>query len=111
MYVLLCTVCRMDETEVVSLLDLPDPCLLAVLCCCSSDMRTLFSVARAHSRLHQAATAVLGPIRTPLKNQQQLQSLMEYLSNHSAEVTSLVVPWARAPEWPVAVSHLPLDLN
>lgn len=36
---------------------------------------------------------------------------MEYLSNHSYEVTSLVVPWARTPDWPLAVSELPPDLQ
>lgn len=36
---------------------------------------------------------------------------MEYLSNHSYQVTSLVVPWARTPDWPLAVSELPPDLQ
>ena len=51
---------QLDESAAVSLLQLPDPCLLVVLRCC--DTRSICSAARAHSRLHQAAIAALTSI-------------------------------------------------
>jgi hypothetical protein len=85
----------MDTTEAVSLLDLPDPCLLAVLrCCCSTDLRSLFNAGRAHSRLRQAAVAALSSISITVNTQQQIQGFRQYLTLHSSEVTSLDVQQA-----------------
>ncbi len=65
-----------------SLLDLPDPCLLVVLQCCANDSQpSLFSAARAHSRLHKTA-AVLHSFKAVLHEQQQVNSALFHLSKH-----------------------------
>jgi hypothetical protein len=74
------------------LLQLPDPCLLAVLQCCSSDLVSLFSAARAHSRLHQAAVLALSSIPfNRVKQQQQVDGLLQYLSAHGQHVNIMEV--------------------
>ena len=79
-----------------SLLQLPDPLLVAVLCCCADDPRSVCSAARAHSRLHQAAVLALSSIKLPLvqsdaaERQQRLDSLVDlYLPSHGQHVESL----------------------
>jgi hypothetical protein len=63
------------------LLALPDPCLLAVLqCCAADDRRSLFSAARAHSRLHQAAVLALSSITAVVSHQQQADSVLVYVN-------------------------------
>ena len=72
------------------LLALPDPCLLVVLqCCATTNQRSLFSAARAHSRLHQAAVTVLHSIDIPILQQQRLDSVLLYLDRHGSHVNSL----------------------
>jgi hypothetical protein len=71
------------------LLDLPNPCLVAVMCCCAEDLHSLFSAARAHSRLHQAAVLAISSIRTVVRQQQQADSVLLYLSNHGQHVDSI----------------------
>jgi hypothetical protein len=72
------------------MLALPDPCLLAVLqCCAADDQGSLFSAARAHSRLHQAAEAALHSISTAVPEQQQADSVLLYLDRHGSHVNSL----------------------
>jgi hypothetical protein len=105
----------MDDPEVTSLLDLPDPCLLAVLRCCCADPHTLFSAARANSRLRQAAAVALSSISSKVNDQQQLQSLLVYLNNHTSDVTSLTMqgPISGAPymlELPAALELCSLDI-
>ena len=74
----------------LSLLDLPDPCLLAVLQCCATDgQRSLFNAARAHSRLHQAAAAALRSITAVLAIQQQVEGVLHYLSLYRQHLYSL----------------------
>jgi hypothetical protein len=73
----------------VSLLLLPDPCLVAVLRGCAADLRSLFSAARAHSRLHQAARLALSSITVKDAKQQQLQGLAQYLSVYGQSIDSL----------------------
>jgi hypothetical protein len=69
---------------------LPDPCLLAVLqCCAADDQRSLFSAARAHSRLHQTAIAALHSISAAVPEQQQVDSVLQYLDRHGSHVDSL----------------------
>ena len=83
---------RSDTSEAASLLDLPDRCLLRVLQCCADDCRTLFSAARAHSRLHQAAAMVKGlSIRAVGQQQEQADDVVQYLSAHGQQVGSLEV--------------------
>ena len=70
----------------VTLLQLPDPCLLAVLRCC--DTRSKCSAASAHSRLHEAAAAALTSITLDasrrskvLSRQPRLDSLVDSTSH------------------------------
>jgi hypothetical protein len=59
------------------LLALPDPCLLAVLqCCADNDQCSLFSAARTHSRLHQAAVLALHSIT--VAKQEQADGVLRY---------------------------------
>lgn len=92
----------------VSLVDLPEECLLQILSRCAaaaevsesadSDAteavalatRTLCSAARAHSRLYTAAVSVLHNISVEgITEQQQLGGVLSYLSRHSQHVHSL----------------------
>jgi hypothetical protein len=83
----------MEYIEVQAyLVELPDPCLLAVMHCLADQPASLFSAARAHSRLHQAAVVVLSSITVTLKTQQQLEdSLLPYLGKHVQHVDTLKV--------------------
>ena len=72
------------------LLDLPDPCLLAVLQRCS-DNRSLIIAARTHSRLHKAAVAALRSINTVLPTQQQADGVLLYLRKHGQHVNSIAL--------------------
>ena len=72
------------------LLLLPDPCLLKVLqCCAADDQRSLFSAARAHSRLHEAAVAALSSIAMVIFSPQQLDSVLLYLGKHCRQIDSI----------------------
>jgi hypothetical protein len=76
-----------SEVAAPSLLALPDACLLAVLQCCAADSHhTLFSAARAHSRLHQAAVVALHSIVAVVRDQQHLHSVMSYLGKYGQHV-------------------------
>jgi hypothetical protein len=80
------------KTEVQAaslLLQLPDPCLLEVLRCCVDDPRSLFSAARAHSRLQQAAVLAISSIRAMVPQQQQASSVVLYLTNHGQHISNL----------------------
>jgi hypothetical protein len=78
-----------DEDLYVSLLQLPDSCLVAVLRCCAVDPRSICSAARAHSRLHQAAVIALNSITAEV-DQQQLDSLVDvYLATHGSHIHSI----------------------
>lgn len=73
---------------------LPDPLLLAVLQCVAADggpgLSSLFSAARAHSRLHQAAVLALNSIAVEdPKTQQQMENILLYLSKHGQHVSSI----------------------
>jgi hypothetical protein len=69
------------EEPVLPTLELPDPCLLAVLQHCADDPGSLCSAARAHSRLHQAAVMVCGSVTLP-PYENHLDSLRVYLSKY-----------------------------
>ena len=72
-----------------SLIALPDACLLEVLqLCAANDLRSVFSAARAHSRLHQAAAAV-SSVTADLSQQEQVDSVLLYLDRHSRYVNSI----------------------
>jgi hypothetical protein len=70
------------------LLDLPDHCLLAVLRCCADDPHSLFSAARAHSRLRQAAVLASNSIKAAVK-QQQFSSVLQYISTYGRHIVSI----------------------
>ena len=86
-----CLPCRMNtdnDAPASWLLQLPDPCLEAVLCCCASDPRSLFSAARAHSKLHQAAVLAANSIQADVFEQRHVNSVVQYLTNHGQHVHS-----------------------
>jgi hypothetical protein len=91
-------------TTAFQLLQLPDACLLAVLQRLAANTpglydgtwsddtnhRSLFSAARAHSRLHAAAAAALSALQALVRNQQQADgALAYYLARHGQHVTSI----------------------
>ena len=81
-----------DQQEPMQLLQLPDPCLLAVLQCCADDPRSLLSAARAHPRLHQAAVAALSSVSAEgITQQQVVDNVGLYLSKHGHHVSSVSV--------------------
>ena len=76
----------------MSLLQLPDPCLLAVLRCC--DPHSMCSAARTHSRLHQAAVEALTNVEVGTGNldtrQQRWHSLVDlHLPRHGQYVETI----------------------
>jgi hypothetical protein len=87
-----------DESA-ASLLQLPDPCLVAVLRCCADNPTSVCSAAKAHSRLHQAATTALSSIQLHMEAsnyaydpvpQHRLDNLVEvYLPSHGQLVDSI----------------------
>jgi hypothetical protein len=91
-----------DTSPPSLLLELPDPCLLAVLQCLADDPASLFSAARAHSRLHQAAVVALSRITVTMKTtQQQYGSLLPYLGKHGQHVDSMAIQcgvWHQLPD-------------
>jgi hypothetical protein len=98
----------MADEEAVSLLQLPDPCLLAVLQCLADDAASLCSAARTHSRLHAAAVQALRSINPPeIKSQQLLDSMMPYLKQHGQNVDELCL---RA-HYSVALRQLPPEVD
>jgi hypothetical protein len=88
-----------DASEQPSLLDLPDACLLAVLQCCAADsQRSLFSAARAHGRLQQAAVLVLHSITADITQQQQAESVLLYLGKHGTKLDCITLRAAPAAQ-------------
>jgi hypothetical protein len=72
------------------LLALPDSCVLAILqCLAAEDQRSLFTAARVHSRLHQAAVAALSGITVTVVDQQQMDGVLLYLNKHGQHVDSI----------------------
>ena len=81
---------RMAQAASLSLVELPHSCLLRVLqCCAADDQRSLFSAARAHSRLHQLAVEALQRVTAQVSQQQQLHGVMAYLGQHGQDVDTL----------------------
>jgi hypothetical protein len=98
------------ESAQVHLLALPDPCLLAVLqCCAANEQRGLFSAARAHSRLHQAAALALSSVNIILRPQQQADTVLLYLNRHGGHVNSLQL--SVSPEDELTLHELPPTLQ
>ena len=98
------------------LLELPDPCLLAVLHKTAHkhdpfDQRSLLNAARAHSRLHHLAALVLRSIKAQVKEQQHADSMVQYLSKHGQHIDSLEL-WGSGPlEDTITLQELPPRLH
>jgi hypothetical protein len=73
----------------MQLLQLPDHCLVAVLQHCAHDYVSLFSAARSHSRLHQAAGLVLTSITADIRQVEQSDGLLLYLARHGQHTHSV----------------------
>ena len=90
-----CGFCRMTSwlsSNESCLLALPDPYLLAVLqFCAADDQCSLFSAARAHNRLHQAAVLALSSITPVVTKQQQADGVLRYLGQHSQHVHNIAL--------------------
>jgi hypothetical protein len=71
-----------------SLLDLPDPCLLAIISHCRSDARTLCNAALAHSSLHSAAAPAHTSISLRIMPG-HMPSLLRFLTAHGQHVQHL----------------------
>jgi hypothetical protein len=81
-----------DEPAPSLLLSLPDPCLLKVLqCCADDDQRSLFSAARAHSRLHQAAALALRSVTAAVDTQQKADDVLFFLGEHGQHIDSVTL--------------------
>lgn len=86
------------QSAAISLLQLPDPCLLEVLRCCADDPRCVCNAARANSKLHQAAVQALSNITLKTDDQQRLHSLVKgYLALHGQHVDSISLEGANSP--------------
>jgi hypothetical protein len=70
------------------LLQLPDACLLAVLRYCTDNPRSLFSVARANTRLHQAAASATTSIKAVIPKK-SLGNVFRYLNKHGQHIDSI----------------------
>jgi hypothetical protein len=92
------------------LLQLPEPCLVAVLGYCADDPRSLFSAARAHSRLQQAAAVAASSIkavRAVVTEQQQADSVLLYLAHHGQHVDSISIEKPQGIKGWVRITELP----
>jgi hypothetical protein len=88
--------------------DFLDSFLSAVLQqCADEDQRSLFSAARAHSRLHRAVTA-RSSIKAGIATQEHMDSMLQYASKYSQHVDSLKVTGRYCHE--VSIRQLPSDL-
>jgi hypothetical protein len=89
------------------LLQLPDGCLLRVLQRLANDdnhnHHSLFSAARAHSRLHAAAAEALSALQVAAQSQEQVDGALLYLSRHGQRVSSVCFS-GRRPERGVIIS-------
>lgn len=91
-----------------SLLRLPDERLVNILRFYLNDKRSLFSAARSHSRLRKAAARVLSSIKADVSSQQQLDSLLLYLSHHGLHVRTIITGNLLPEERPqLLLSYLP----
>ena len=87
------------------LLQLPDTCLQEVLQFCADDPRSLFSAARAHSRLHHVAALAASSITAVVEMQTRLKDVRQYLSSQGKHVSSLNLSSSRRES--VNIQHLP----
>jgi len=99
----------MEACIAATLSDMPQPWLVAMLRLLGSDCQSICSAARVHSRLHHAAVMAmfriqLRPPRQASCQQQQLASLLHYLSRHGKVVVTISVAGPTKP--PQGLLHL-----
>ena len=100
----------MPKQEPSLLLALPDPCLLTVLqFCAADDQRSLFSAARTHSRLHQAAATALDNLTAVLPQQQKAKSVLRYLGTHAKHISNINLKGTE--DYSVRLRELPSGLQ
>jgi hypothetical protein len=96
-----------------SLVDLPAPCLLAIMRHCSSDAGTLCSAAQAHSSLRSAAATAHTSITLHLSCGRHLWSLLRFLTAHgqhvrhlalSSDLVGTIIRAAQPAEWFAALA-------
>lgn len=100
---------RSDASDTFPLLDLPDPCLLAVMRCFSDDPQSLFCAAQAHSRLHQAVMQALNSFTVfsaRLSQQNHVHSMLQYVTNHGHHINNIDLGCKR---WIEPLRQLPHD--
>jgi hypothetical protein len=78
----------MDAEETLCLLQLPDPCLLAILQCLEHDPVSLSAAARTHSRLHKLSQMVPRHIRRTI-DEPEVDWLLKNLSKYGKNVQTL----------------------
>ena len=101
-----------EESAQCLLLALLDPCLVAILqCCAADDQRSLFSAARAHSRLRQAAAVVLRSLTMVITDHQQADSMLLYLANHGMHVDNMSLRAVGKSFFAVPLRQLPPTLQ
>lgn len=98
----------MTDKEESRLLELPDSCLLSVLQHAADDLQSLYSAARAHSKLRETAAQALRSISVEQRQQQQTTSLLLYLAQHGQHVESLTLELEEASQWEPSVDDLQL---
>jgi hypothetical protein len=104
----LCRKVGMSDSE-SGLLQLPHPCMDAVLRCCADDARSLFIVAQAHSKLRQAVAMTLRDISAVLKQYQHVISLQRYCTNHGQHIDSIDLQLGFDEQ--LVYQHEPVTLN
>lgn len=92
---------------------LDDNCLdKFVQCCAANDPFSMFSVSKAHSRLHKAAAAALSSIKAEHTQERQLEGVMAYLGEHGSHVSSISFACkALCPASIPCIRELPLNLR
>lgn len=95
------------------LLALPGECLVGILqCFAAEDLCSLFSAARSHSKLHQAAVTALRSMTVAVTQKQQLDGVLHYLGKYSKHIDSLTV--RNSTSWPhprITLRQLPSNLQ
>lgn len=102
------------DNSPTQLLELPESCLLQVLQCCADNLHSIFSAARVHRRLHQAAMLAVNSITAVINCQGQASGLLVFLNTeHGQHIESinLRAPWSPGAEPTSNLWQLPTGLQ